>query len=211
MREKAFRLDLFIAIAALLISSVTAIALIYQTRIMGYQTSVIASQYAATIWPYLTVTENYGDGQQQIVLANDGLGPALIHSAHLEIDGRPMRSWTEYMALLEAEIKTARPVTGQSMAFTAEGVGTGSTLRPGASLTLSSLSFSRGIASNAIATLLKHRLVLRFCYCSLNGSCWTTQASSSGPVSTQVPVHVCGPPSIITASTSALTSPPPAK
>ena len=44
MNEKAFRLDFFIAIAALLISALTAGALVYQTR-------VIADQYAATIWP----------------------------------------------------------------------------------------------------------------------------------------------------------------
>lgn len=202
MQDRAFRLDFFVAVAALLVSALTAGTLLYQTRVIG-------AQYAATIWPYLTVTENYNDRQQQIVLANDGMGPALIHAAHLEIDGRPVPSWTDYMGRLVAGVKGAR--LGQSMAFSAQGVGAGSTLRPGASLTLFSASFSRGIASNAIAAILEHRLVLRFCYCSLNGSCWTMQASSSGPVSMQVPVHICGAPSTITASTSALTSRAPQK
>jgi len=48
MNEKAFRLDFFIAIAALLVSAISAIALIYQTRVIG-------DQYAATIWPYLSI------------------------------------------------------------------------------------------------------------------------------------------------------------
>ena len=204
MQERAFRLDFMIAIAALLISAVSAIALIYQSRVMEYQTRVIGEQYAATIWPYLTVTENYSQGQEQIVLANDGMGPALIHSAQLQIDRREVRSWTDYFAQLEAEIKGSRADHGESLGFTAQGVGAGSTLRPGASLTLFSLTFSRGIANDAITTLLKHQLLLRFCYCSLNGSCWTTQASSSGPIATQVPVQVCGAPSIITASTDML-------
>jgi hypothetical protein len=41
--EKAFRLDFFIAIAALLVSAASTIALIYKTRVIG-------AQYAATIW-----------------------------------------------------------------------------------------------------------------------------------------------------------------
>jgi hypothetical protein len=188
----------------MLISAVSAMALIYQSRVIG-------AQYAATIWPYLTVRENYNLRQQQIVLANDGMGPALIHSARLEVDGRSVPSWTEYMARLTAEIKAGRPQHGQRIAFTAQGVGAGSTLRPGASLTLFSASFSRGIASSAINVMLKHRLALRFCYCSLNGSCWTMQASSSGPISMQVPVHVCGSPSIIDASAGELATPVPQK
>lgn len=201
VNEKAFRLDFFIAIAALLVSAVSAIALIYQTRVIG-------AQYAATIWPYLTVNENYNGRQQQIVLANDGMGPALIRSARLDLDGRPLQSWTAYMTRLMSDIEGA-PRLGQSVGFTAQGVGAGSTLRPGASLTLFSASFSRGIASTAIGAILKHRLDLRFCYCSLNGSCWTMRASSAGPVSTQTPVHGCGAPSVITASTSLLESPAP--
>ena len=47
VNEKAFRLDFFIAIAALLVSTLTAATLLYQTH-------VISDQYAATIWPYLT-------------------------------------------------------------------------------------------------------------------------------------------------------------
>jgi hypothetical protein len=195
MQDRALRLDFFIAIAALLVSAASALALIYQTRVIG-------AQFAATIWPYLTVTENYNNRQQQIVLANDGMGPALIRSAHLEIDGRSVQAWTDYMARLSADTNGAVPRPGPSMGFTAQGVGTGTTLRPGASLTLFTASFSRAVANSAIAAMLEHRLVLRFCYCSLNGSCWSMRASSSGPVSTQVPVHGCGSPAIIAAAKS---------
>lgn len=207
MQERSFRLDFFIAVAALLISAVSAMALIYQSRVIGDQTRVIGEQYAATIWPYLSVREDYNSRQQQIVLANDGMGPALIRSAVLEIDGRPAPSWTEYMAALIAQVKAEAPLHGESIGFTAQGVGAGSTLRPGASLTLFTTSFSRGITSNAIKVILEHRLALRFCYCSLNGSCWTMEASSSGPISTQAPVQACGSPSIIAASTSVLANP----
>lgn len=211
MQDRSFRLDFFIAIAALLISAVSAMALIYQSRVIGYQTRVIGDQYAATIWPYLSVRENYNLRQEQVVLANDGMGPALIRSAVLEIDGRPVPSWTEYMAMLTAEIKAGAPQHGQSVAFTAQGVGAGSTLRPGASLPLFTASFSRDIENAAVRMMLKHRLTLRFCYCSLNGSCWTMQASSFGPISMQAPVQACGLPSIIAASTSVLTTPAPQK
>jgi hypothetical protein len=200
--EKAFRLDFLIAIAALLVSTVSAIALLYQTHVIG-------AEYAATIWPYLTVDENYNDRQQQVVLANDGMGPALIHSARLELNGHPVAAWTDYWNRLKTEIKGTGRLRGQSVAFSAQGVGAGSTLRPGASLTLFSASFSRGISGRALNLIFGQRLLLRFCYCSLNGSCWIMTASSTGPISTQVPVHACGSPSIITASTSVLASPMP--
>ena len=47
VNEKVFRLDLTVAVAALLISGVAAGA-------SAYQTYVIRKQFSATVWPYLT-------------------------------------------------------------------------------------------------------------------------------------------------------------
>lgn len=74
------------------------------------------------------------------------------------------------------------------MQFTAQGIGAGSTLRSGDAVTLLSFSYTRGIAGAA-----------------------TMRAASTGPISSQVPVHGCGAPSIITASTDMLQNPAPKK
>ena len=97
MNDRAFRLDFFIAIAALLVSALTAGTLIYQTRVIG-------AQYAATIWPYLSVETTYDNPSGvTIALNNEGLGPALIHSAHLSVDGKDASSWYDYFIVLARE------------------------------------------------------------------------------------------------------------
>ncbi|MGC2633018.1 MAG: hypothetical protein WA215_02280 [Candidatus Cybelea sp.] len=55
MNDRNFRLDFFIAIAAVLISALTAGTLFYQTRVIG-------DEFAATIWPYLSVGTTYDTG-----------------------------------------------------------------------------------------------------------------------------------------------------
>ncbi|MBV8375238.1 MAG: hypothetical protein JO302_06980, partial [Candidatus Eremiobacteraeota bacterium] len=97
MNERAFRLDFFIAIAALLVSALTAGTLIYQTHVIG-------AQYAAAIWPYLSVETTYDNPNGvTIALNNEGLGPALIHSARLSVDGKSVASWNDYFLTLARE------------------------------------------------------------------------------------------------------------
>src|SRR5579863_2155170 len=96
MNDRAFRLDFFIAIAALLVSALTAATLIYQTRVIGHQ-------FAASTWPYLSVSTTLDPQAISLDLANDGLGPALIRSAQLTVDGRPLPSWNAYFQTLATE------------------------------------------------------------------------------------------------------------
>jgi hypothetical protein len=93
MNDRAFRLDFFIAIAAVLISAITAGTLFYQTHVIG-------DEFAATIWPYLSVGTTYVTGGETIEVANDGVGPALVRSAQLYVDGRKVRAWNDYLKAL---------------------------------------------------------------------------------------------------------------
>ena len=93
VNDRGFRLDFFIAVAAVLISAVTAAALIYQTRVIG-------DQFAATIWPYLSVGDTYDVNGETIEVSNDGVGPALVRSAQLSVDGRAVPAWNDYLKVL---------------------------------------------------------------------------------------------------------------
>ena len=90
MNDRNFRLDFFIAIAAVLISALTAGTLFYQTRVIG-------DEFAATIWPYLSVGTTYDTGGETIEVTNDGVGPALVRSAQLYVDGRKVDAWNDYI------------------------------------------------------------------------------------------------------------------
>jgi hypothetical protein len=160
--EKAFRLDFVIAIAALLVSAVSAFALIYQTRVIG-------QQYAATIWPYMSVTSSYGPHGLSIEVANDGLGPALIESAQLTIDGKPVPTWGWYLQDLKA-IPVLQHVRAS---ISASSIGPSTTIRPGDTKSLFAIAFKPTVDPGALAT---HWVGLRMCYCSINSSCWNLVA-----------------------------------
>lgn len=172
MNDRAFRLDFFIAIGALVISALTAAALVYQTR-------VIADQYAATIWPYLSVSTTYSSNGEKIEISNDGVGPAIIQSAQLSVDGKNVQSWNDYFRALlsEPEVRTLLAHLVKVRHFptiSSSSVGISTTIRPGDSHTLLAISYPESLSMQA---LLQHKLALDFCYCSLNGSCWTLHAT----------------------------------
>jgi hypothetical protein len=176
MNDRTFRLDFFIAISAVLISALTAGTLFYQTRVIG-------DQFAATIWPYLSVEATYDNDGEMISVVNDGVGPALIRSAQLQVDGRPVRAWNDYEQVLANDPAT-RTVWRRTLAIalgrsnthptiSASSIGPSSTLRPGEARTLFRVVFVSNVPSQV---LTKHTLALDICYCSLNGSCWSLHA-----------------------------------
>lgn len=176
MNDRAFRLDFFIAIAALLVSAFTAATLLYQTRVIG-------DQFAATIWPYVSVGTTYDSNGEAIEITNDGLGPAMIRSAQLTVDGNPVRSWNDYVRVLALDPSLRRTFEGSRRAFISSSgravlsmssVGPSTTLRPGESDQLLRISLAQDVPAGAFA---KHVVTIELCYCSLNGACWTLHST----------------------------------
>jgi len=172
--ERLLRFESVIAICALLISAITGAAIVYQTRI-------IQSQYAATIWPYLSVDTNIVNPHHvEVVVTNDGLGPALIRSAQLFVDGRHVPSWENFTSLI------AKAVPRGTVTFSSSTINASSTIRPGDTHQLIAVQLAPSVPP---AVLKKHRIELRFCYCSLNDSCWTLH-SAVGLVTAEYPQRV---------------------
>src|SRR5579863_7489960 len=78
--ERGIRLDLVIALCALLISTLAAGASFWQAR-------VLQEQLGAQIWPYVGISEDFTGDSAEIGIANDGLGPAILRSATAAVDG----------------------------------------------------------------------------------------------------------------------------
>ena len=203
MNDKAFRLDFFMAIAAVVISAVTAAALIYQTRVIG-------DEFAAAIWPYLSVGTTYNASGETIEVSNDGVGPALVRSAQLSVDGRQVRAWNDYLDAIERDpelrglfIRAKAAVEAGSAAnatITMSSISPSSTLRPGESRTLLKISLPFTVPLGAMA---RHALALDFCYCSLNGSCWTLHAIPGQISPDPAPVSHCADRAAIQSNTIA--------
>jgi hypothetical protein len=167
--EKRIRLDFVIALCALLISTVAAVATVYQTR-------VIANQFSATVWPYLSVDVTNSPTLFQLDLRNDGLGPAIVRSVTLTWNGKREPS-------LETLLRSFYVSEPHAIA------GVRAALRAGAKLRLTTSTPTAGlvIPANSGQTVIRmegapfvmpfhaalDRFGLSLCYCSLTGSCWT--------------------------------------
>jgi len=168
VNERRFRLDFVIALGALLISTVAAAATVYQTR-------VIASEFSATVWPYVSFDVTNSPATFDLELRNDGLGPAIVRSATLTLDGRAQPS-------LEALVHTLARQEPATLAAIRAAVRAGAPVK----LTTSTPTAGEVIPANASRPVLRidgavfvlpfrkdlPRVGLSICYCSLTGSCW---------------------------------------
>ena len=153
---RVFRIDILIAVCALLVSSLATGASWWQSR-------VVATQLSSQVWPYLAIATTTGPDGLTVEISNEGLGPAVVRTVQLMVDGKP------YPTLVDAERAllgpNAPPPRG---AFST--VSTGSVLRAGRTLTLFRIANAplvRAIIPQA------QRVDLRVCYCSILGDCWS--------------------------------------
>jgi hypothetical protein len=169
---KNVRADLLIATLALLASSGATLSSVYQTH-------VIANQLSASVWPYLEAVYSYGSNTAQLEIANDGLGPALVRSATLSVDGHTVASYRRGIDALERGFHVQHPYSGSFSS-----IGPSSVVRPGQQVALFNLSRTpvKGFGS------FQRRVALDMCYCSLLGQCWVYR---SGPVEIRDQVGTC--------------------
>jgi hypothetical protein len=163
--RKAVRPDLLIALCALLVSTLA-------TSASWWQTHVVAQQLQAQVWPYLTVTGTLSSDEITYAIANDGLGPAVIRSVVLSVDGKPQRTLVDALHALIGRL--GKRAHGLSLATP----GAGSVIRVGGSVTMFRLT------SPVLAPLLARqtgRVALRVCYCSIIGTCWLKESQQSDP------------------------------
>lgn len=158
------RIELLIALCALLISSLTAGAAIYQGR-------MISNQLSVTIWPYVTFTSTLGDSDVELRVENVGAGPAVIRNATLLIDGKPEPSVTGALGLLGFHSQHSNSLTMTSLA-------PGQVIRAGDSVVIAHVH-SQQFAKQAAA--LQKRVRVHVCYCSVLDQCWLARSDTESP------------------------------
>ena len=170
------RFDTIVASIALLMSCVTAGAMVYQTR-------VLQDAYSASVWPYLGVEQDFDTNYVRVQLVNQGVGPALIRSAQLVVDGKPLDGWNSafFKTVFGDTFKGAKHVQ-----IADSSVDASTAIRAGDSMQLIAVKSPQPGVSQAA---LRHDVRLRFCYCSINGRCWTLDSSGRSNVPS-VPVAV---------------------
>jgi hypothetical protein len=168
MNERRLRLDFAIAVSALIVSFVAAGAAVYQTR-------VIARQFSATVWPYVSFDRTNSPWSAELDIRNDGLGPAILRSVAITWNGK-----TE--PTIEALISAAVAADPRGMRAARAALASGtklafSTSTPTAGMVIPAntkhviVRLDGALLVRYYAPAIKH-VGLSLCYCSLTGSCW---------------------------------------
>ena len=160
---KAWKLDLWIALAALIVSGLTASAALYQSK-------VFSDQLSATVWPYLSFNATTGPSTFALTLENDGAGPAIIEGAQVFVDGKALPSTATALQLLAGKVARHGP-----FAYATESIGPGQVIRAGAAALVVKLK-TRDLSHLAAAY---HRLTMNVYYCSLLNRCWVVKLHTS--------------------------------
>ena len=171
--SRGIRIDLVIAVCALLISTLATAASWWQSR-------VVADQLSSQVWPYLSLTTTFDPNDVSLDIINNGLGPAIIRSVVLTVDGKPHADPATIMRLLIPVRKG--PIRSQVSSLTA-----GSVIRAGGDVRL-----FRVIAPWLVPEFGANakRFDIRLCYCSLLAKCWFTTLQGIGDPQ---PVPRCDP------------------
>ena len=175
---RGVRLDLVVAVCALLISTLAAGASWWQARIVENQTLILQEQLGAQVWPYVSASENISDDRADLSITNDGLGPAVLRSATALVDGVPKSNFIEILHAILGPNLVARKRHGQRIGLDIGSASPGAVLRPGLStlnFTLASREFARPFIIQAAK-----RLRFRICYCAIvPGKCWLSDPDSN--------------------------------
>jgi hypothetical protein len=66
--------------------------------VSGYTAYIQHQQVRAQVWPYLEAGND--DGNQAIYVYNKGVGPAIVKTAQVLVDGKPQASWGDVLTSL---------------------------------------------------------------------------------------------------------------
>jgi hypothetical protein len=81
------------AVAAVIAALVGLLALV----VAGYTAFIQRQQVRAQVWPYLVMGSSNADGQYEVFVENKGVGPAVVQSVQVLVEGKPVSSWNQMM------------------------------------------------------------------------------------------------------------------
>jgi len=138
--------------------------------VSGYTAYMQRQQVRAAVWPILQF-DSANAPDIHFILANKGVGSAIIKNVIVRVDGQPMRNWSQVFEKL----------LGPGEHHAAENDMSNRVLAAGESMTVLTpfetdwdpIKFDR---SNPVWQKMnkdRDRLTVEICYCSSLGECWT--------------------------------------
>jgi hypothetical protein len=187
------------AVAAIIASLVGFLALLvagYTAYVQRYTAQIQNKQVQAQVWPHLHIAQS--TFPPSIYVVNQGVGPAIIRSVEVLVDGKPQPDWDHVFAAIgmRGDINTQGPAMGgyvltpghvanwlnfeftrdqyQSFLDAIKAAPTGNILSKSPLREMSYEVFEgrqRVLFRQFLAGAKRSRLQVRICYCSTLGDC----------------------------------------
>ncbi len=150
------------ALAAIIASFIGFLALLvagYTAYIQRYTADIQAEQTRAQVWPWLEAGNN--DDAYSVEVYNKGVGPAIVRSAQILVDGRAQPDWDHVLDALDVP----KPRTYSESTIYPNVVSAGETVPI---IKFADQEIYKRFRSAAVSK----RLTIEICFCSSLGECW---------------------------------------
>jgi hypothetical protein len=137
-----------------------------------YQARIAEKQAHASVWPYLSIGYNVNDGSDAAgftwTVDNNGLGPAILESVEVTVDGVPRQGWADVTAaigLVPGSLRTTSSLNGR-------------VLPPSINreTTIDAIHLPT-LADARLFYRARDRIKMSICYCSVYDECWIVRSA----------------------------------
>lgn len=150
------------ALAAIIASFIGFLALLvagYTAYIQRYTANIQAEQVRAQVWPNLIAGND--DNDLSLIVYSKGVGPAIVRSAQIWVDGKPQTDWRHALDALGMK----HPITFSQSTINP------AVVSPGENVRIIKFDDKDVYRQFRAAAVSKH-MAIAICYCSTLGECW---------------------------------------
>lgn len=134
--------------------------------VSGYTAYLQRQQVRAQVWPYLE--PGITTSKHELTLVNKGVGPALIKSVQIYVDGKPQHDWDSVYAALGLKYERRPPYSTVNRVVLSAGE------------RVTQVLFADVDDFNLYARQAR-RVEMRLCYCSTMNECWMRDEREKDP------------------------------
>ena len=133
------------------------------------ESQAVRQQTAAAVWPFVQLSvEDYDTGDRagfMLSVTNSGVGPALVRSVRVVLDGQAMRDWEQVVTQLGGELNEQ---VGRSTL-------SDRVLSPGVRRDLITVT-DQNLARQFQTMIANPENSISYCYCSIFDECWVADS-----------------------------------
>jgi hypothetical protein len=144
--------------------------------VSGYTAYLQREQVRAQVWPYLQT--GISGSMRELTLVNKGVGPALIRSVQIYVDGKPQHDWDGVYAALGLKFEHRPPYSTVNRVVLSAGEH------------ITQVLFRDADDFNLYARQAT-RVEMRLCYCSTMNECWMRDEREKDPALVHHEVATC--------------------